>query len=210
MVGEINQSRQCSYICCSSYAKYVNRFFNCFGDGRPFHNVQFLTIHNAVRFPNSSPMVFSKTSLRSIHGCCVLLRLPTRLAVFIPFLRCSCTTTSRHLMSLLQFRFRLTSPPDRPYSLDFLCHICPGTNFSDDASLESCHSCRQRPVSSVVHNFPWSFPSASGGALLPDSAIVPFQQSSDRQQCGFSIGNLLMLDYGLHFSWSSLHALRLS
>jgi hypothetical protein len=97
-----------------SYANYASRLCNRFGGGRTFHNVQYLIFRNAtedpaVRFPNSSPMVFPKTSLPfSIlfsRGCCFLPRPPILLAVFLPFLRCSGSSTFRLLMPLLHSNF---------------------------------------------------------------------------------------------------------
>jgi hypothetical protein len=68
------------------------------GGGRPLHNVKFLISRKAPNdpaalFPNSSPMVFPKTSLLflilSSRGCCLMLHPPILFAIFLPFLRCS-------------------------------------------------------------------------------------------------------------------------
>jgi hypothetical protein len=54
-------------------------------------------------------MVFPKTSLLfpilSSHGCYLLLCPPILLAVFLPFLRCSGSSTSWFLMPLLYSGF---------------------------------------------------------------------------------------------------------
>jgi hypothetical protein len=95
-------------------SRSIRRFFFRFGGGRTFYKVQSLilcspTVDLAVGFPNSSPMVFPKTSLLfpmlSSRGCCLLLRPPTLLAVFLPFLRCSGSSTSRLLTLLLHSSF---------------------------------------------------------------------------------------------------------
>jgi hypothetical protein len=78
-----------------------------FGGGRPLHNVQFLMFRNTTDDPytsflNCRSMAFPKTSvlfpILSSRGCCLLLHPPLLLTVFLCFLRCRGSSTSRLCM----------------------------------------------------------------------------------------------------------------
>jgi hypothetical protein len=185
---------RCFYIPGS---RSTHRFFFPFGGGRLLHNIQSIILCNllGVQFAH-----FMNSFLSSSSDVLSLLRRSCHLVpeLFIRSMPRSCCLRPRSLMLLLH------SGPFQHLILD----ICPVRVLGATLSW----SCERVPsVMPLLHGGSslcmwWSIPSTKYNLLLAaprGQILVPtlLPQSYDQHHCGFFLGDLLMLLYGLHHSW---------